>query len=176
MCAIGSGLNPGQMDNNADGALDRTLHAQLAELTKGISPAALMQAWSDWAIHLAAQPALSAQLLIVRPLMRATEAALQPVPSDGPRGIAALAGGSFRASSQATPHGPCAAGLPADLRRAGHLRPGAMSAPCRSLDPAQCLDPVRYLQCRHSHPTRERTLMKSDIQPTTDVNKLRLEA
>lgn len=63
MRGIGSGLNPGEMDNNADGALDRTLHAQLAELTKGISPAALMQAWSDWAVHLAAQPALSAQLV-----------------------------------------------------------------------------------------------------------------
>ncbi|VTU30860.1 Poly-beta-hydroxybutyrate polymerase [Variovorax sp. PBL-H6] len=65
------------MDDNVDARVDRTLHAQLAELTKGISPAALMQAWSDWAIHVAAQPARSAQLLMVRPLMQATEAALQ---------------------------------------------------------------------------------------------------
>ena len=87
MCGIGPDLNPGATDNHAEAALDRTLHAQLAELTKGISPAALMQAWSDWAIHLAAQPALGAQLLIARPLMRATKAALQalqPVPSHGP--------------------------------------------------------------------------------------------
>lgn len=88
MRGIGSSLNPGVMDNNADGALDRTLHAQLAELTRGISPAALLLAWSDWAIHLAAQPARSAQLLMVRPLMRAAEAALlalQPLPSHGPQ-------------------------------------------------------------------------------------------
>ncbi|NDZ18396.1 poly-beta-hydroxybutyrate polymerase [Variovorax sp. WS11] len=76
------------MDSNSDTTLDRMLHAQLAELTKGISPAALIQAWSDWALHLAAQPARSAQLLMVRPLMRAAEAALQafqPLPSHGPR-------------------------------------------------------------------------------------------
>jgi hypothetical protein len=52
-----------------------------------------------------------------------------------------------------------------------------MSAPCKSLDPAQCLDPVRFLQYRHGHrnanpgrrgwlsSTRERTLMKFDAQP-----------
>jgi polyhydroxyalkanoate synthase subunit PhaC len=32
--------------------LDRTLRAHWGPLTGGLSPAALMLAWSDWAIHL----------------------------------------------------------------------------------------------------------------------------
>lgn len=74
------------MDDRVE-ALDRTLHAGLAQLTKGLSPAALMLAWSDWAIHLAAQPARSAQVLMSGPLMRAVEAtdqALQALPAHGP--------------------------------------------------------------------------------------------
>ncbi len=36
--------------------IDRSLHAAIARFTGGLSPAALMQAYSDWATHLAASP------------------------------------------------------------------------------------------------------------------------
>src|SRR5689334_2216334 len=36
--------------------LDRTLHAGLARLTLGLSPTALLGAYMDWAMHLAASP------------------------------------------------------------------------------------------------------------------------
>ena len=55
-------------------ALDRTLRAGLAQLTRGLSPASLMLAWSDWALHLAAQPTRSAQVFFIRPWIRAMEA------------------------------------------------------------------------------------------------------
>lgn len=74
------------MDDRVE-ALDRTLHAGLAQVTKGLSPAALMLAWSDWAIHLAAQPARSAQVLMIGPLTRSVEATAQAVqasPAHGP--------------------------------------------------------------------------------------------
>jgi len=35
---------------------DRALHAMLARLTAGISPAALSMAYADWLLHLAASP------------------------------------------------------------------------------------------------------------------------
>ena len=35
---------------------DRSLHALLARATLGLSPAALLAIWSDWALHLAASP------------------------------------------------------------------------------------------------------------------------
>ena len=63
------------MDDPKD-SLDRTLHAGMAQLTRGLSPASLMLAWADWAIHLAAQPARSSQVLLVRPWMQAMEAAI----------------------------------------------------------------------------------------------------
>ncbi len=47
--------------------LDRALHAGLAQWTRGLSPAALLLAWADWAIHFAVQPSQSAQLLASRP-------------------------------------------------------------------------------------------------------------
>ncbi|MET3106279.1 polyhydroxyalkanoate synthase [Oxalobacteraceae bacterium GrIS 1.18] len=37
--------------------LDRTMHANMARLTMGISPASLTQAYADWAAHLAVSPA-----------------------------------------------------------------------------------------------------------------------
>ncbi len=42
---------------------DRSLHAALARFTGGLSPAALMQAYSDWATHLAAAPGKRLQLV-----------------------------------------------------------------------------------------------------------------
>jgi len=42
---------------------DRALHATLARFTGGLSPAALTQAYSDWATHLAAAPGKQIQLL-----------------------------------------------------------------------------------------------------------------
>ncbi|MBP7661435.1 MAG: poly-beta-hydroxybutyrate polymerase N-terminal domain-containing protein, partial [Burkholderiaceae bacterium] len=36
--------------------VDRAVHAGTARATGGVSPAALTQAWMDWAIHLAAAP------------------------------------------------------------------------------------------------------------------------
>ncbi|MDR6536774.1 alpha/beta fold hydrolase [Variovorax soli] len=68
------------MDERID-ELDRTLHAGIALWTRGLSPAALMLAWSDWAVHFAAQPARAAQLTMVRPWMQAMDdaaRALQP--------------------------------------------------------------------------------------------------
>jgi polyhydroxyalkanoate synthase subunit PhaC len=43
-------------------ALDRMLHASIAQLTGGLSPAALMAAYTDWAVHLAASPGKQGQL------------------------------------------------------------------------------------------------------------------
>ena len=43
--------------------LDKTLHAAIARFTGGLSPYALMGAYSDWAAHLAASPDKRAQLL-----------------------------------------------------------------------------------------------------------------
>ncbi len=37
-------------------SLDRALNAQLARFTPGISPAALIGAYMDWAVHLAMAP------------------------------------------------------------------------------------------------------------------------
>lgn len=72
------------MDQGID-ELDRSLHAGIAQWTRGLSPAALMLAWSDWAVHLAAQPARGAQLMMVRPWMQVLENAtrlFQPQPDE----------------------------------------------------------------------------------------------
>ena len=51
---------------------DRSLHAAIARLTGGLSPAALAQAYWDWATHLAAAPGKRMQLVdkAVRKAMR----------------------------------------------------------------------------------------------------------
>ncbi len=36
--------------------LDQQIHAALAQVTGGLSPAAVIEAWMDWALHLAASP------------------------------------------------------------------------------------------------------------------------
>jgi polyhydroxyalkanoate synthase len=57
----------GDRDSHTVSALaeltDRALHAGLARFTGGLSPAALTQAYLDWATHLAAAPGKRAQLL-----------------------------------------------------------------------------------------------------------------
>jgi polyhydroxyalkanoate synthase len=42
---------------------DRFFHANLARFTSGLSPAALMQAYFDWCIHLATAPGKQMQLV-----------------------------------------------------------------------------------------------------------------
>src|SRR5262252_703927 len=42
---------------------DRSLHAAVARLTGGLSPAALAQAYWDWAIHLASAPGKQVALI-----------------------------------------------------------------------------------------------------------------
>jgi polyhydroxyalkanoate synthase subunit PhaC len=42
---------------------DRSLHAAMARFTAGVSPAALAQAYSDWAVHIAFAPGKRIQLL-----------------------------------------------------------------------------------------------------------------
>jgi len=58
-----AGLIEPQLSPQAQGAesadtyqADRALHAMLARLTGGISPAALLLAYMDWLSHLAASP------------------------------------------------------------------------------------------------------------------------
>lgn len=44
-------------------AIDRQVHAAIARLTLGLSPASLAEAFGDWAIHLAISPGKQAQLV-----------------------------------------------------------------------------------------------------------------
>lgn len=76
--------------------LDRNAFALIAQGTSGLSPASLTQAWTDWAIHLAASPgkrlhlagkALHAALALAEYLGRDTgkgpaEPAIAPLPQD----------------------------------------------------------------------------------------------
>lgn len=43
--------------------IDRSLHAAMARFTAGLSPAALIEAYMDWAIHLVTSPGKQMQLL-----------------------------------------------------------------------------------------------------------------
>lgn len=44
--------------------LDRTIHAMAAKLTAGLSPAAMMGAYADWALHLLASPGKMTELAV----------------------------------------------------------------------------------------------------------------
>ncbi len=46
-----------------ENTIDRQVHAALARLTFGLSPASLIEAYSDWAMHLAASPGKQATLM-----------------------------------------------------------------------------------------------------------------
>jgi polyhydroxyalkanoate synthase subunit PhaC len=76
---------------------DRSLHAAAARFTGGLSPAALMQAYFDWAIHLAAAPGARLRLVdkATRKVIRLasyachyardggkTECCIEPLPQD----------------------------------------------------------------------------------------------
>jgi len=50
-------------DIEAPSALDRTIHANMARFTMGISPVSLAQAYYDWATHLLASPAKLGRLV-----------------------------------------------------------------------------------------------------------------
>ncbi len=65
-------------------ALDRMIRASIGQLTLGISPVALAQAWQDWALHMAMSPGMQLELArkTVRKLAQlavyAQRAAFQP--------------------------------------------------------------------------------------------------
>jgi len=55
--------NPVSDSSGPATGFDRALHAQLARLTQGISPASLIAAYMDWLVHLAISPGRQAELL-----------------------------------------------------------------------------------------------------------------
>src|SRR5215213_3429471 len=57
------GLEPADTLDRFAEAVDRGVHAGLARLTAGLSPAALAEAYLDWATHLAFSPGKQAQLV-----------------------------------------------------------------------------------------------------------------
>ncbi|MDP9927958.1 PHA/PHB synthase family protein [Variovorax paradoxus] len=64
--------------NEVPDELDRTLHALWGRLGGGMSPAALMLAWSDWAIHLATQPGRATRVSIDAAAVEAPHQAHDP--------------------------------------------------------------------------------------------------
>jgi polyhydroxyalkanoate synthase len=87
----------GDDEENVHGfPLDRLIHAWQAQLTGGLSPAALLEAYSDWAIHLFNQPGKQADLVrkagrkwvrflnyaMRAPLKPDTQPAIEPLESD----------------------------------------------------------------------------------------------
>jgi polyhydroxyalkanoate synthase subunit PhaC len=96
---------PFERDSYASTALgdviDRSIHAAVSRWTAGLSPAALAEAYFDWATHLATAPGKRAQLIdkACRKLMRLSQHMSQQFISDG------------NASG-----GPCIVPLPQDRR------------------------------------------------------------
>ncbi|MEF3366782.1 alpha/beta fold hydrolase [Methylocystis sp. 9N] len=82
--------------------IDRTLHASVAQLTGGLSPAAMAEAYGDWAIHLASSPGKQMQLVdkAVRKSWR-------------------FANFAWRCALQQNGSSPCIEPLPQDKRFAG---------------------------------------------------------
>lgn len=54
---------PAAADPHPHAALDRGLTASLAQITAGLSPHAMLDAWTDWAMHLARAPGRQMELL-----------------------------------------------------------------------------------------------------------------
>lgn len=79
--------------------IDKILHASMAKVTSGLSPSALIAAYSDWAVHLASSPGKQSQLI-----EKAT------------RKIARLAGYLGECSSPLGENSPCIEPLPFDKR------------------------------------------------------------
>ena len=50
-------------ENSTYEAMDKNIHAAMSKLTSGLSPSALMAAYTDWAVHLATSPGKQAHLL-----------------------------------------------------------------------------------------------------------------
>lgn len=87
-------------DDSQQVILDRIVHAAMAKATAGLSPAAIMAAYADWASHLSASPGKQAMLL---------EKAI--------RKSALLAGFVRQCSNETTHEGkPCIDPLPNDKR------------------------------------------------------------
>jgi polyhydroxyalkanoate synthase len=80
--------------------LDRALYAGIACWTQGLSPASLVSAAADWAVHLAASPGKQLELLVKaqRKMLRLAKLAVAPASPDS---------------------GPCIEPLPQDRRFAG---------------------------------------------------------
>lgn len=75
-------------DENVHGfPLDRLIHAWQGQLTGGLSPAALLEAYADWAIHLLNQPGKQADLVrkAARKWLRFTDYATRAVVSPDAR-------------------------------------------------------------------------------------------
>lgn len=83
---------PEAADPEAGAAIDRALHSAAARMTLGLSPAAMLNAWSDWAVHLAASPGKRLDLMekAVRKAIRLQlwalgdrkEPCIEPLPQD----------------------------------------------------------------------------------------------
>ncbi len=72
--------------NDSSTLLDRALHAQLARLTQGLSPASLIGATMDWLVHLAMSPGKQADLVAKaqRKVLRLALAAVRATPCIAP--------------------------------------------------------------------------------------------
>ena len=78
---------------------DRLVHAGIASLTLGISPISLLQAWQDWALHLAIAPGKQHEIL-----------------AKGHEKLMLLAGFLALCASRSDPAEPCIQPLPQDRR------------------------------------------------------------
>src|SRR5271165_6072706 len=56
-------ISPPDPLDRLSATLDNIVHSSLARLTAGLSPAAIAEAYSDWAIHLAFSPGKQAALV-----------------------------------------------------------------------------------------------------------------
>ena len=83
-------------------AIDRQVHASIARLTMGLSPASLAEAFGDWAIHLAISPGKQAQL-VQKAVRKAVRLWLH----------------ACECAASGTASGPCIAPLPQDRRFVG---------------------------------------------------------